>query len=214
MGSRTSIQRSVSSAAGFCALQLLLASTAGAAAAVDAAAAAPGVQARVNAAAATQAEFLKRVDAYAQLHKKLEAMLPKLPEQATPQQIDQNQRALGVLVAQARAGAKPGDLFTPDMQRLVRRLFIDVFKGEAGREAKRQIHDEPHPITPEINKRYPDVVPLATMPLRVLAELPKLPDELEYRFVDRHLILMDVHAHLILDYVLNAIPAAPATRQR
>jgi hypothetical protein len=161
---------------------------------------------RVNPTAATVSEFEKRLDAYAALHKKLEASLPKLPTDATPQQIDQNQRALGNLIAQARANAKPGDLFTPDMQRLVRRLCADVFKGSAGREAERQVHDEPHPITPEINKRYPDVVPLSTMPLRVLAELPKLPDELEYRFIHRHLILMDVHAHIMLDYVLNAIP--------
>jgi hypothetical protein len=169
-------------------------------------------QRRVNAAAATQEAFLKRVDAFMQLHKKLEAELPKLPDKATPQQIDQNQRALGDLVAKARADAKPGDLFTPDMQRVVHRFFADVFKGKAGQDAKKYIHDEPHPVTPEVNKRYPDTIPLATMPLRVLAELPKLPDELEYRFVGPHLILMDVHSHLILDYVLNAIPDDPPAR--
>jgi hypothetical protein len=137
-------------------------------------------QQRVNATAAVQAAFLKRVDEYMQLHQKLEATLPKLPDEATPQQIDQNQRAMGELVAKARANAKPGDLFTPDMQNVIRRLFADVFKGKAGQDAKKYIHDEPHPVTPEINKRYPDTVPLATMPLRVLAELPKLPEELEY----------------------------------
>ena len=163
--------------------------------------------------AATEAAFLKRIDEYMQLHKKLESAAPKLPDNATPQQIDQNQRAMGDLVAKARADAKPGDFFTPDMQRVIRRLFADVFKGKAGRDARKYIHDEPHPVTPEINKRYPDTIPLATMPLRVLAELPKLPDELEYRFVYSHLILMDVHAHLILDYVLNAIPGdVPARR--
>jgi hypothetical protein len=170
-------------------------------------------QPRVNATAATEAEFLRRVNAYVATRQKLEAMLPHLPDSATPQQIDQNQRALGELVAQARADAKAGDLFTPDMQQLIRRLFAEVFTGKAGKDAKAYIHDEPHPVTPEINKRYPDTVPLATMPLRVLAELPKLPEELEYRFVANHLILMDVHAHLILDYVLNAIPATgPAKR--
>jgi hypothetical protein len=176
-------------------------------AAVDAA------EQRVNATAAAESAFLKRVDAYIQLHKKLEATLPKLPDAATPQQIDQNQRALGELVAAARANAKPEDLFTPDIQAVIRRLFAEVFKGKAGQDTKKYIHDEPHPVTPEINKRYPDTIPLATMPLRVLAELPKLPDELEYRFVHSHLILMDVHAHIILDYVLNAIPAdLPARR--
>jgi hypothetical protein len=175
---------------------------------LHAAAAAPP-QHRTNPTAATEQAFRKRIDAYMQLHKKLEAEVPKLPTDATPQQIDQNQRAMGELVTKARANARPGDLFTPDMQRLVHRLFADVFKGKPGKDAKNYIHDEPHPVTPEINKRYPDTIPLATMPLRVLAELPKLPDELEYRFVGPHLILMDVHAHLILDYVLNAIPDYP-----
>jgi len=61
-------------------------------------------------------------------------------------------------------------------------------------------------VTPEVNKRYPAVVPLATMPASVLAALPKLPGELEYRFVSNHLIIMDSDAAVILDYVLNAIP--------
>ena len=163
-------------------------------------------QRRVDPTAAVLRDFDKRIDDYMAVHKKLEAMLPKLPDNATPQQIDQNQRAMGELVAQARANAKPGDLFTPDMQRFVHQRFTAIFKGKSGQYAKNYIHDEPHPVTPEINKRYPDTIPLATMPLRVLAELPKLPPELEYRFVGNHLILMDVHAHLILDYVLNAIP--------
>lgn len=171
-------------------------------------------QHRVNPTAATEQAFRKRIADYMLLHKKLEAELPKLPDSATPQQIDQNQRAMGDLVAKARANARPGEFFTPDMQRLVHRLFADVFKGKAGEDAKKYIHDEPHPVSPEINKRYPDTIPLATMPLRVLAELPKLPDELEYRFVGPHLILMDVHSHLILDYVLKAIPGYPPARGR
>jgi hypothetical protein len=157
-----------------------------------------------------EADFSRRVDDYVKLHKQLEAMLPKLPKEATPQQIDQEQRALLQLVARARANARPGDLFTPDMQTIIKQRFAVIFQGRRGQETKKYIHDEPHPVTPEINKRYPDNVPLSTMPPRVLAQLPKLPDELEYRFVANHLILMDVHAHIILDYMLNAIPADPA----
>jgi len=157
-----------------------------------------------------EAAFVRRVDAYVALHKRLEAMLPKLPKDATPQQIDTDQRALLRLVAQARADAKPGDLFTTDMQRIIKQRFAVIFQGTRGQQAKRYIHDEPHPVSPEINKRYPDAVPLSTMPPRVLAQVPRLPDELEYRFVANNLILMDVHAHLILDYMLNAIPADAA----
>jgi len=165
---------------------------------------------RVNATAAVQAAFLKRIDAYIALHKRLEAMLPALPKDATPLQIDQNQRALADLVIQARKDAKPGDLFTPDLRRLIHRFMARAFSGPRGAQARKYVHDEPHAVMPDINKRYPDTVPLATMPLRVLEWLPKLPDELEYRFVDNHLILMDVHAHVILDYVRNAIPPATA----
>jgi hypothetical protein len=157
-------------------------------------------------------DFENRVKAYMQLRDQLVAKLPKLPKDATPQQIDRDQRALGELVAQARANAKPGDLFTPAVQRLVRDRFAVVFQGTRGREAKKYIHDEPHPVSPEINKRYPDTIPLSTMPPRVLAELPKLPDGLEYRFIDSHLILMDVRAHMILDYIPNAIPNDTASR--
>ena len=166
-----------------------------------------------NAEAATVQDFLKRVNEYAVLHKQLEAKLPKLPKEATPQQIDADQRALERLVAQARATAKPGDLFTPAMQAVIHKRFNVIFRGTRGQQIKKYIHDEPHPVSPVINKRYPDEVPTSTMPIAVLAQLPKLPDELEYRFVANHLILMDVHAYVILDYVLDAIPATiPAGR--
>ena len=36
--------------------------------------------------------------------------------------------------------------------------------------------------------------------------LPQLPENLQYRFVGKHLILYDVRGNLIVDYMLNAIP--------
>ena len=65
-----------------------------------------------------------------------------------------------------------------------------------------------------INKRYPDEVPLATMPPKLLANLPTLPDQLEYRFVYNDLILMDDHAHVILDFIVDAMPRAPIPASR
>jgi hypothetical protein len=53
---------------------------------------------RVNADAATISDFKKRVDGYVELHKKLEATLPKLPAQTDPYQIDKHQRALARLI--------------------------------------------------------------------------------------------------------------------
>jgi hypothetical protein len=57
-------------------------------------------------------------------------------------------------------------------------------------------------LTP--NGRYPDDIPVSTVPPQVLQNLPKLPEELEYRFVRQNLILFDPHAHIIPDWVPQA----------
>jgi hypothetical protein len=66
--------------------------------------------------------------------------------------------------------------------------------------------ENPTGLNIAVNERYPDEVPLSTMPPEVLEFLPKMPEELEFRFVGRDLIIMDPHAHLIVDFVRNAIP--------
>ena len=40
----------------------------------------------------------------------------------------------------------------------------------------------------------------------LLAVLPPLPTELQYRFVNRDLVLWDVRANLIVDYMKGALP--------
>jgi hypothetical protein len=63
-----------------------------------------------------------------------------------------------------------------------------------------------HPIVPpRVNERWPATV-FAMMPPDVLNALPALPEELEYRFVHRDLVLYDAHADLIVDIVSDAIP--------
>lgn len=160
----------------------------------------------VNQNAATLAEFKKRVDAYVELHKKLEATLPKLPEQTDPYQIDRHQRAMLRLMQDARKTAKQGDLFTPAMQRLVRNLLRPVFSGPDARQLRAEILDNEYKgdVKVAVNARYPDEVPISTVPPQVLAQLPKLPEELEYRFVRTNMILFDPHAHIIADFVPQA----------
>jgi hypothetical protein len=152
-------------------------------------------------------EFEARVKDYTALHKKLETTLPTLSKDSSPDQIDKHQRALARLLQQARAGARPGSIFTPDVQAVVRRLMAQVFGGADGAALKASIMDEnPGPIKLTVNGRYPDTVPLSTVPPQVLRGLPALPDELEFRFIGRHLILMDEHAHLIVDLIQNVLP--------
>jgi hypothetical protein len=44
------------------------------------------------------------------------------------------------------------------------------------------------------------------MPPRLLAKLPVLPSGLQYRFVDRDLVLWDSQADLVVDIIPDAIP--------
>ena len=161
----------------------------------------------VNPDAKALAGFLDRVNQYVKVHQKLEATLPHLPKEATPQQIDKNQRALGALIKDARRTAKQGDLFTPESQAVIKRLLAKVFGGPDGAALKASIMDE-NPGVPKIvvNERYPDTVPLSTIPPQVLQGLPKLPEEMEFRFVGNTLVLMDVHAHIMADYIPDAFP--------
>jgi hypothetical protein len=160
--------------------------------------------------AAALATMNDRLAAYIEHHRKLERSLPKLPKDATPQQIDQNQRALEKLVREARASARPGDIFTPDARPVIRRLIAAVFAGPEGKQLKASIMDE-NPLTPatmklKINDRYPDTVPLSTVPPQVLQTLPKLSEDLEYRFVGDWLILLDAHAHVVADFIEDVLP--------
>jgi len=152
--------------------------------------------------------FSKRVNDYLALHNRLEGTLTNLPKEASPQAIDQHQRALHKLIAAERAAAKRGDIFGVEPERIFRSHLARIFGGADGKQLKASINDE-NPagaIKLSVNGRYPDEVPLSTMPPQVLAVLPKLPEEIEYRFVGDHLILLDVHAHIIVDYIQNALP--------
>ncbi len=151
---------------------------------------------------AVVAEFNLRIKDYMALQSELESTLKDLPDKASPREIDANQRALGALVAKARPDAKPGDVFSPEMQAFVRGVIRHVLDAPDGAKLKASIQDEnPQDTAIAVNGRYPDAVPLSTMPPDVLAALPQLPEELEYRFVGDRLILFDTTAHVVVDFV-------------
>lgn len=151
-----------------------------------------------------------RLKEYLDLRTKIERSLPRLPKEATPQQIDKNQRAMEKLVREARATAKTGDIFTPEARPVIQRLLATVFGGPDGKQLKAAIMDEnqakPSVVKLVVNGRYPDTVPLATVPPQVLQTLPKLTEDLEYRFIGDSLILLDVRAHVIADFIQDIVP--------
>jgi hypothetical protein len=158
----------------------------------------------VNEDAKALAAFLDRVNQYVLVHQKLENTLPKLSKESTPQQVDTHQRALTKLIQDARKDAKQGDIFTPESQKVIKKLIANVFSGADGPGLKASVMDEnPGVANLKVNDRYPDEIPVSTIPPQLLEGLPKLPEEMEYRFVGNDLILMDTHAHTIADFIPN-----------
>jgi hypothetical protein len=163
---------------------------------------------KVNPDAQLLADFNSRVEKYMELHNRLEKQAPPLKETKDPAEIKASQDVLAQKIADARKDAQPGDIFTPEIRQLFRRLMYPETKGAEGAETKAALAEEKQELKDvkiRVNAPYPDAAPLMTVPPNILAALPKLPEDLEYRFVNRHMILLDVHANLIVDYVLNAV---------
>jgi hypothetical protein len=161
----------------------------------------------VNPDAKAIADFNERVKKYLELHNKLEASLPPVSDQTDAKRIAEFQTGFARAIAATRPGARPGDMFTPPVRQIFRRVIRTALQGTSGREIRAEILDEDtRPVQLRINGPYPSDVPLSSVPPRILEVLPRLPEDLEYRFVDRQLILFDNHAQIIVDYMTNALP--------
>jgi hypothetical protein len=168
---------------------------------------------RVNLEAKAMLAFQDRVEEYVALRERLEATLPPVPKAMTPELIVLRQRELMKLIAEARSDARQGDMFSPEVQGVIRALVARVFDGIDGAELEDEVMDEnPGRLEIGVNDRYPDTVPLSTVPPQVLAGLPKLPPDVEYRFIGLALILFDARAHMIVDVLEQAIPSGGAAR--
>ena len=158
--------------------------------------------------AATLADFRKRADEYAAFQKKLAERVGPLDGTLSPTQIAERERTLGQAIIAARAGAKRGDIFTPAAGALFRTIIQEEFahRSRLALEDRDEAQDELPNFTPAVNQIYPTTYPLATFPPGVLTHLPALPEPLEYRFVQRNLILRDIQSNLIVDVLAYAAP--------
>jgi hypothetical protein len=153
--------------------------------------------------------FLQRVDDYVALHRHLELLLPPEVITSDPERLMVPRRALAAELRTARAGARQGDIFSPDVARYFRTLIAETLRQAGITDLLETIEDENTvKLVPRVNGDYPAGASVSMMPPSLLAALPPLPAELEYRFAGRDLILWDLHPSLIVDFVPNAVPVA------
>ena len=148
------------------------------------------------------ADFSERIWRYSELRSELEKGLPGLRVTEDVREIRRAQRALAKRIRVARDGARQGDIFTAAIGvefREVLRLEMDADTWAA------IMDDNPGEFSNRINGTYPGKRSLSTVPPNILALLPRLPEDVQYRFLGRHLVLHDTRANLILDRIPYAI---------
>jgi hypothetical protein len=155
-------------------------------------------------------EFFDNVRAYVKIHNTADARVPSLKETSDPQQVSGREKALADEIRVERAGAHQGDVFSAAATKEIGDIVAEDFNRRPLRDQKAILVEVPVNVPPAINTDYPTTLPLATVPPGLLLKLPTLPEELEYRFLGRHLILRDIKANLIVDFIPEAVPAAPA----
>ena len=151
-------------------------------------------------------EFDKRLNAYVDVRADLAKKLKPLSPTPSAAELTSRQESLAAALRQARAMAKQGDLIPTPVAGQLRKVVQADFqqrKPDARNAAFSEIADAG---TPVINRTYPAKAALPTVPPLLLAKLPVLPDNLQYRFIDRHLVILDGDTQLIIDYVSNVLP--------
>lgn len=159
-----------------------------------------------NAQATALAEFQQRLQGYLNLRAELSRKLKPLSPTANSAELTARQDTLAAALRDARKGAKPGDLIPTRVAEQIRETVAADFRRR-NPDTKRAVFNEvPEGVRPVINKTMPDSEALATVPALLLNSLPRLPDNLQYRFMDRHVVLLDGDTRLIVDYILNVLP--------
>ncbi|WP_031496956.1 hypothetical protein [Bryobacter aggregatus] len=164
-------------------------------------------QPRENALSLVLADFDQRVRAYVAIHKRVERELPPMKPTKAVEMLHSQRLSLAKGIIAARKDALAGDVITPAIAKELRGLLKLAMTGpNAVRIARSLDHAEPQSFVLKINTPYPPRVPLQSMPPTVLANLPSLPPELEYRLVGQALLLYDEKANLIVDFLQAALP--------
>jgi hypothetical protein len=148
------------------------------------------------------ADFATRVQRYAALRDTAATGLPPLAVTDNPDEITRAEMALARRISLARAPARRGDFFTKP----IAGEFRNALRRVTDEKTRMVILDDnPGDFSHRVDIRYPKTRSYSTVPANVLALLPRLPDDIEYRFLGHHLILLDVRANVIVDMMACAL---------
>lgn len=151
------------------------------------------------------ADFQQRLAQYLELRTSLAGKLKPLSPTPDAGELAARQEALSVAVRTARQNAKRGDLVPEPVAQIIAKAVVQDFSKRRAAVDKAVLKEVPN-ATPVINKVYPAPEELTTMPPLLLANLPRLPDNLQYRYYGRSVVLLDGDLHIIVDFIPGVLP--------
>jgi hypothetical protein len=142
-------------------------------------------------------QFDRAIDDYVALHRRMERLLPPERMFDDAEELFAARDALRQAIVNARPNARRGDLFTASVSHVLRARLLRAIRWHehdpADILADNRAERLPGTPLPEINEPFAWGLGAEMWPT-LLRALPELSEELEYRFVDRDLVLVDVHA--------------------
>lgn len=153
------------------------------------------------------AAFDSRVRDYLRQRERVKAKLWPISKDATPEQIAAYQKSFMESLRAMRAGTKVGYIFNPRTAQ----YFRTIIKSEVPLSDKAEIRQtileaDTKGVPLKVNHPYPETKEFAQIPPTLLLKLPEMPKEVRYRYVGRHLLLVDTDNNLIIDYMIDALP--------
>lgn len=154
-------------------------------------------------------QFEGNVDRYMVIKRQAAAAVAAPPASTRPHAILARTHALAAAIRTLRPAARPGDIFAPDARTAFRFLIARSMAAHGDTTARMLARANEDlvlcDIWPEVNEPFPWQRG-AMMPPYLLAALPALPAGLQYRIVERDLILLDLDANLVVDILKDALP--------
>lgn len=148
----------------------------------------------------TGGSFEERVARYSRLRRDLADHLQTGVSSAEAAADERFRYQLAVAIRNARHDARPGDIFGLDTAAGIALAVRSDMAARDGPDLEDVLADVPVSNV-RVNDFYPQQAPLATMPALLLMKLVPLPAELQYRFLDDALILLDIETDLIVDAI-------------
>lgn len=146
---------------------------------------------------------------YVRMHRRLEAQIGAIHLNINVAELNRIIQELAVAIRAERPDARQGDFFTPALAAELRASIDNALRdhgitpGDVKENELREAIDR-GTVVLRVNGTFPWALASSMFPC-VIAALPPLPPELQYRIVGNALVLIDVHASLIVDLLPGAL---------